>query len=462
MLRSLALASVLLCVSAMAATYHIAPTGSDKNPGSVEAPLASLQKAAEIVEPGDTVVLHEGTYPLAQEIHFRKSGREGNWITFRSADGEHAVLDASLAQMRPDLPRNGYVGALELAGVSWLRFIGIELRDCWAFGFRIGGENTHHIELLNCKVDRSYCSGIWLGKSDYCRVIGCEITHANDIDARLPGTRRPGEAPQEAISIAQARHFEVAYNRVHKCYKEGIDCKETSSHGTIHDNEVYQIARQGLYVDCWFGVLEDVEWYNNVAHDCEWGFALSAEGKGASMRSIRFHHNTIYNNRASGIFFGRWGVDGPRSQLWIYNNTIRGNGSTEHWAGSTGGIDVRAHNIKDVVIANNIVCNNSAFEIATFADEGSRAQAFGQRNITIANNLTSPFHDNTKAGGMFNHPYPFAGDNTLIGEPHFYDPRIGDFRLYPDSPGLNLARPDLIPFPTTPDIGAHGPFKPMP
>ncbi|MDX1640631.1 MAG: hypothetical protein R3220_02970 [Balneolaceae bacterium] len=31
------------------------------------------------------------------------------------------------------------------------------------------------------------------------------------------------EAPHEAISIAGVHHFEVAYNRVYRSYKEGID-----------------------------------------------------------------------------------------------------------------------------------------------------------------------------------------------------------------------------------------------
>ena len=44
------------------ATYHVAGTGGDGNPGTAAAPWRTLQKAAGAVNPGDTVVVHAGTY----------------------------------------------------------------------------------------------------------------------------------------------------------------------------------------------------------------------------------------------------------------------------------------------------------------------------------------------------------------------------------------------------------------
>src|SRR5262249_30995253 len=43
-------------------TYHLATTGSDTNSGSSSAPWATLQKAANTVQAGDTVIVHAGTY----------------------------------------------------------------------------------------------------------------------------------------------------------------------------------------------------------------------------------------------------------------------------------------------------------------------------------------------------------------------------------------------------------------
>ena len=64
---------------------------------------------------------------------------------------------------------------------------------------------------------------------------------------------------------------------------------------------------------------------------------------------------------ARGVSMGR-GRD-----IYIYNNTVFHNGSVKHWAGGTGGVDVRGQDLRRVFIVNNIVFDNAAYEIATFA-----------------------------------------------------------------------------------------------
>src|SRR5215475_15183317 len=44
------------------ATYHVSPTGSDYNPGSESRPFRTIQKAADSVKPGDTVLVDDGVY----------------------------------------------------------------------------------------------------------------------------------------------------------------------------------------------------------------------------------------------------------------------------------------------------------------------------------------------------------------------------------------------------------------
>ena len=65
---------VVLCAvvfsftTAMATDIHVATTGSDENPGTEEEPLATINKAMEIVKPGDRILVHEGTYYLTERI----------------------------------------------------------------------------------------------------------------------------------------------------------------------------------------------------------------------------------------------------------------------------------------------------------------------------------------------------------------------------------------------------------
>lgn len=59
---------VLASITATADDIHVATTGSDINAGTVEAPLLTIHKAMELVEPGDRILVHEGTYTISERI----------------------------------------------------------------------------------------------------------------------------------------------------------------------------------------------------------------------------------------------------------------------------------------------------------------------------------------------------------------------------------------------------------
>lgn len=80
---------------AMATTYYVAMTGSDSAPGTQASPFATLQKAANVAEAGDTVLVADGDYDTSgsQLIHMTKSGAAGAWITLQSETPHGAKLD---------------------------------------------------------------------------------------------------------------------------------------------------------------------------------------------------------------------------------------------------------------------------------------------------------------------------------------------------------------------------------
>jgi hypothetical protein len=284
----LAVCNLAACpMLASAATYFVSPSGDDRAAGTADKPFATVQQAAEIARAGDEVVLREGTFPIIHEIRPRHSGTAEQWIVYRAAPGATAVIDASeftKAGPKGVPPSRLELGAFHLEGVGYIRLENLGVRDSHYVGIMVTGAQTHHIEVRGCRVDRTYGPGIFLrGGAEHCRVLGCEVTGANDQEMRVAGQRLQHEAPHEAVSIAGARFFEVASNHVHHCVKEGIDCKERSAHGVIHHNRVHDVKRQGLYVDCWFGLLEDVEFHSNISWRNEWGLAISAEGAGARM-----------------------------------------------------------------------------------------------------------------------------------------------------------------------------------
>ena len=71
---------------------YVATNGEDSNPGTIERPLRTIQHAADVAKPGDTVNVRAGSY--CQQLAVKVSGNaEQGFITFRSQPGEKAVLD---------------------------------------------------------------------------------------------------------------------------------------------------------------------------------------------------------------------------------------------------------------------------------------------------------------------------------------------------------------------------------
>ena len=76
-----------------AGTLHVATDGSDTSGDGTEArPWQTIQQAAGEAVPGDTVLVHPGTYTDAVEV-YDMAGTEAEPITFK-ADGPDVVIDA--------------------------------------------------------------------------------------------------------------------------------------------------------------------------------------------------------------------------------------------------------------------------------------------------------------------------------------------------------------------------------
>jgi hypothetical protein len=84
----------LICFTASSKKYHVAKTGNNDNPGTPEAPLLTIQKAADIARAGDEIIVHEGVY---REWIIPPIGGESssNKIIYRAAKGEKVEIKGS-------------------------------------------------------------------------------------------------------------------------------------------------------------------------------------------------------------------------------------------------------------------------------------------------------------------------------------------------------------------------------
>lgn len=75
------------------ATYYVATTGDDGDPGSFEAPWRTVQYAVESVGPGDVVLIRGGIYH--ESVVSAVAGEEAAPIVIAAYPGEHPLLDGA-------------------------------------------------------------------------------------------------------------------------------------------------------------------------------------------------------------------------------------------------------------------------------------------------------------------------------------------------------------------------------
>ena len=427
--------------------YFVSQQGDQANPGTREKPWDSIGYGISQLRAGDILTILQGRYEVTNLIRVMKKGSAKKWITIRGEAGASVLVDGMKANIdnASKYPYNN--GIFQVENASYIRIQNIKVKNSHRTGFNI--QDSHHIDILNCTSENSFSPGIsaWQGCTDI-RILGNTVINAND--ETMSWTPFTGnEAPHEAISMAGPHHFEVAWNHVLNCQKEGIDVKETAAHGTVHHNYVRDCRRQGLYIDGWFGVLEDIEMDHNVVHGCEAGIAISSEN-GPNTKDLSIHHNLVYDNRATGIFFSRWGEDNPRENVQVYNNTFYRNGWGPNMSGRNdywlmGGCYLYTVNLQNVIFENNIFARNKPFEMGYTEDYGSSRMTL--QNIVIRHNLIQDINTNVQ--------YPFhmsiwaddwvhvtTGDPVIETDPQFENPDAGDFRLKSDSPAIDAGNPD--------------------
>jgi hypothetical protein len=144
-------------VVAAGATYYVAPTGSDSNPGSQSAPFQSVARVQTAAVSGDTVFLRGGTYNISTSQIARNDGLYAyvhdlskSGISYLAFPGETPVFNFSNVK-----PAGLRVTAFYLSGsnchLKGIEVIGVQVTITTHTGsecFRVEG-NNNILELLS-------------------------------------------------------------------------------------------------------------------------------------------------------------------------------------------------------------------------------------------------------------------------------------------------------------------------
>jgi hypothetical protein len=90
----LTLLIMALSLAVFAREYHVAKGGNDNNDGSAEAPLLTIQMAANLAMPGDVIIVHQGVY-RERVTPLRGGTSDNKRIVYRAAEGEKVEIKGS-------------------------------------------------------------------------------------------------------------------------------------------------------------------------------------------------------------------------------------------------------------------------------------------------------------------------------------------------------------------------------
>jgi hypothetical protein len=263
------------------AELFVAPDGLDNNPGTRDAPLRSLARAAQLVTPGTTVNVLPGVYQGG--FHTSVSGLPNARIVFRSTLRWQARI----------VPPG--VSSSARAWDNRASYIDIQ-------GFEIDGAAHTSGE--------AWSTGIWSGGS-YNRIVA---NHVHDIAAHLPCSGKGGSG----IGIdgdSKGVYAEVTGNSVHDiglpgC--RGVHGVAMGTPGMVRNNIVYRIAEAGVHLrhdarsvvvvnntvtasntGILVGGGDHTHAFNNIVFDNRYGIAE----QGATGKHNSYRNNLVFGNR---------------------------------------------------------------------------------------------------------------------------------------------------------------------
>jgi len=226
--------------------YHVETSGNDANPGTAALPFRTIQHAADVVNPGDGVLVGNGVYTAGgtNVVTISRSGTAANRIVFRAANRWQAVIDGQ---------NNASTTGIAIPG----GFV-------WVEGFEVKNTSRYGIDTD-------------LGHDQV--VIG---NHVHDIGHICTGTTGG------IVGIdAYASGLVIAGNLIHDVGRLGPGegtppCSEPNANWQNHDHGIYN------------GIGTSVVIVNNVFYNLTHGWAIQRyDGGGAVVQGLFILNNTF-------------------------------------------------------------------------------------------------------------------------------------------------------------------------
>ena len=417
--------------TAPANAFVVAPNGNDAWAGSAAAPWRTLQKAADSVAEGATVLIRQGTYA---GFILRRSGTAGSPITFSAYPGEEPVIDG----------RNAVKWTIRLSGVRYVRLTGLTVAGGFAEGHDGGGVlvvDSSHVEVRDSLMRDNKSFGIRSYNSTHVLIEGNEVTgNANGIRVERAGegTRVTNnliyDNDQMMVNTSDVPNDDVGAEAVSLVRSTGrvlVSGNYIWGNRALSYDYGYDGGAFSIYAASNWTISDNVTWDNENVLETGTDAAKTACDGNTFTRNLNYGATTV--GRTHGM------VLRCASNMLVANNTFSGIGyfvfAVSHNKGGWGG------SIDGLCIVNNIVSISSGevYRIenampASFAIDYNLSHVSGSAVIAAG----VPNHGSTTSLATFR-AWTGYDQHGLQGDPQFTDATANDYRLRVQSPAIDAA-----------------------
>jgi hypothetical protein len=459
---------VLLALNVSADTFYVSTTGTDTNSGSLASPWLTIQKAADTLAPGDTVLVRGGIYP--ERITVNVSGNSSTaWVTFQNYPGETPILDGTSLTV-PSADN----GMFLIQDKGFIAIQGFEIRNYRSStknivpaGIFVSGAShditirsnrVHHIETNYGSSTGGDAFAIVVYGTSPTQTITNLYILGNEVCSNKTGS-------SETVTInGNVMNFDVSNNSVHDNNNIGIafigfegvssnPLTDRARSGVCRSNTVWNIssygnpaygnnyAADGIYCDGASNVVIEL----NRIYACDIGSEIASEHANGNASNIQLRDNLIWSNRLVGVYIG--GYDNKRgwaefcriTHNTLYHNDTLQNGNGEWCLQFDTRSNTFTHNIlvansQNLLIGNPFLrnTNNLVDWNLYFAPGGTNGSNWQWKQTTY-----STFAAWRTATGNDAH--------SLFADPKFVNDITTNFHLTANSPALDAGDANFAP-----------------
>jgi hypothetical protein len=324
-------------------TYYVDrnhPNASDDNPGTEDQPWRTIQKAADTVWAGDTVIVKSGMYPERISFSNGTRGAPGQVITFKAQPRRSVTMWGFYTKFAHYLRIEGFSITTDPSLTNWTDASGVfiasdhvEVIDNYFYNLdsaSVSGDSVGAI-ILNNHI--YHCqAGLTISGSDWL-VEGNEVERLYQYgNGDCDYSRFFGDNHLIRHNFFHGTLFNEIGDAHVDCYQTFDNNGEHAHNVTIDGNICYDFHQGFMGEAAYYHNISDITFSNNIfAHGGAWGLCV------LEIQNVKVVHNVFADIAYHGAGFR----DGATGFIW---NNIFYNAGSNYWA-SDGGVVEGSHNI---------------------------------------------------------------------------------------------------------------------